>query len=178
MEPQTSNSPIAPQQKPSITKKGAGALPIYAFLALSLVMAGAAFGLSVQKADKAQSITQKEAIDKRLKVLEDADKFSEKEVDKGRYQAVFLVGGQVYFGKITTVTKDTMKLEDVYYLKTGTVDKAGNPAPGTDVSLVKLGKELHAPDDAMIIERKNVSFWENLKAEGQVSKAIATYKQQ
>jgi len=30
----------------------------------------------------------------------------------------------------------------------------------------------------MYLERKNVQFWENLKSDGQVSKAIATYEKQ
>jgi hypothetical protein len=29
-----------------------------------------------------------------------------------------------------------------------------------------------------VIERKNLSFWENLKSDGQVSKTIKSYKQQ
>ena len=42
--------------------------------------------------------------------------------------------------------------------------------------LQKLGSELHGPEDQMVINRDQVQFWENLKDDGQVVKAITTYK--
>lgn len=91
------------------------------------------------------------------------------ELDRSAHQAVFLTDGQVYFGKITRLSRDHIKLTEVFYLN---VNDAEN---NNDVSLVKLGCELHGPDDMMIINRDNVSFWENLKAEGRVSTAIAQW---
>lgn len=91
----------------------------------------------------------------------------EKDVAKDRYQAVFMTNGQVYFAKITTISKETMKLTDIFYLQGNGADAA---------PLAKLGDELHGPEDAMIVERKQVLFWENLKADGKVAKAIADYK--
>ena len=44
------------------------------------------------------------------------------------------------------------------------------------VQLVKLGNELHGPEDAMYINRQSVLFWENLKNDGKVAKAIAADK--
>jgi hypothetical protein len=125
-----------------------------------------------QKSDQTLAVA---GLTKRLKLVEDATRYTEEQVDKNRFQAVFINGGQVYFGKITKFTETTMKLEDIYYLKTGSVDKSGNPTT-TDASLVKLGNELHAPEDVMFIERKNLLFWENLKNEGQVAKAIVDYQ--
>ena len=38
-------------------------------------------------------------------------------IDTGKYQAVFLSNGQVYFGNLTIVNDDFMKLTNVFYLE-------------------------------------------------------------
>jgi hypothetical protein len=48
----------------------------------------------------------------------------------------------------------------------------------TSVSLVKLGCELHEPFDKMLINRDQVTFWENLQDGGQVAKAVSTFEKQ
>src|ERR1044071_7238063 len=152
--PQTQQTPpvppasTVPASSTSSSRSGLHKIATIVIGILVFVALGAALTailLTTNKADK----TQQTSTEKRIAAIEDAEKYTEKEVDKSRYQAVFLASGQVYFGKITEINKDTFKLEDIYYLKTGSVDKAGNPTAGADVSLVKLGKELHAPDDVM-----------------------------
>ncbi len=93
----------------------------------------------------------------------------ESNLDKDSLQSVFLKNGQVYFGKITAITENTLTLEDIYYLK----DNGGG-----DTSLVKLGNELHGPQDKMFIERLEITFWENLKNDSEVTKAIQEFKKQ
>jgi hypothetical protein len=96
-------------------------------------------------------------------------------VDKTKFQAVFLNGGQVYFGRITAVNSNYIKLNDIYYLRVNQqVQPNGSTANG-DVQLVKLGCELHGPQDQMVINSEQVIFWENLKDDGQVVKAITKY---
>lgn len=101
-------------------------------------------------------------------------------VDTTKLQAVFLETGQVYFGKVDpdTMTNKSFVLNNIYYLQTSnsgaTNDQAA--AANTNVSLVKLGCELHAPFDKMIINRDQVTFWENLQDNGQVAKAVATFE--
>ncbi|CAN5185354.1 hypothetical protein BH09PAT3_BH09PAT3_1660 [soil metagenome] len=98
-------------------------------------------------------------------------------VDKNKLQAVFLQTGQVYFGNVTTLNKDYFVVSNIYYLQTsstGTDAAAANS--NTSVSLVKLGCELHAPYDQMVINRDQVTFWENLQDDGQVAKAVTTFK--
>ncbi|HET8669104.1 MAG TPA: hypothetical protein VFM05_00340, partial [Candidatus Saccharimonadales bacterium] len=46
----------------------------------------------------------------------------------------------------------------------------------TSFSLVKLGCELHGPLDQMVINREQVTFWENLGTEGKVTKAIEEWR--
>lgn len=101
-------------------------------------------------------------------------------IQKDKYQAVFLTNGQVYFGKITGQNAKTVYLQEIFYLTpTQTVqpnDKDKNKSP--DYTLVKLGCELHGPQDLMVIERSQISFWENLKDEGKVVQGIKQFKQQ
>lgn len=100
-------------------------------------------------------------------------------VNTDEYQAVFLNGGQVYFGKIGSLNSDYVRLADIYYLRVNQQVQPGQENQAqNNVSLVKLGCELHGPQDVMVINREQVIFWENLKADGQVSKAVEEFKKQ
>ncbi len=105
------------------------------------------------------------------------------------YQAVFLDNGQVYFGKFRSVSRDLWSLTDIYYLRAGTIQPAspagGQAAPtggqagqeGTgQIDLIKLGAELHAPRDEMIINKEHVIFYEDLGEGGEVMKLIRKHK--
>jgi hypothetical protein len=98
-------------------------------------------------------------------------------VNKDRVQAVFLTNGQVYFGKISEVNAKYVDLQDIYYLNSQqqSTDAQSQTQP-TSFSLVKLGCELHGPADQMLINRDQVSFWENLTTDGKVAKAIDQWK--
>lgn len=105
-------------------------------------------------------------------------------VASDRYQAVFLTNGQVYFGKISSMTSATVTMEDIYYLQQGVqgqdqADEQGPTSPtNTQLQLTKLGKELHGPEDIMYIERSQVLFWENLRDDSEVVKNIELEKKQ
>lgn len=93
------------------------------------------------------------------------------------YQAVFLTNGQVYFGKITQMTATDVTIEDIYYLQVeGQIQPEREGQQQPRLSLVKLGNELHGPQDKMIINRDHVLFWENLKDDGRVVTAIKDHK--
>jgi hypothetical protein len=104
-------------------------------------------------------------------------------IDGSRYQAVFFTNGQVYFGKLENLNGSYFKLTDIFYLQTPTDDDSKNPQntsdqQNSDVQLVKLGSEIHGPEDEMIIGKEQVLFFENLKKDGKVSDSIAKYKTQ
>lgn len=105
-------------------------------------------------------------------------KSEEKFVDGSKMQAVFLNNGQVYFGNITELNSDYLNLANIYYLRVNQQVQPGKEASQNDVSLVKLGCELHGPQDLMTVNREQVTFWENLKDDGQVAKAVAEYVKQ
>jgi 4-amino-4-deoxy-L-arabinose transferase-like glycosyltransferase len=100
---------------------------------------------------------------------------SESQIMADRYQALFLTNGQVYFCKLTDVDAKYVKCHDIYYLQ---VQQAVQPADNKNnnqqpqVSLAKLGSELHGPEDVMYVNRDQVLFWENLKNDGKVVQAI------
>lgn len=108
-----------------------------------------------------------------------APKAESKYVDSSKLQAVFLNTGQVYFGNVKNLNKKYVVLTNIYYLQTSQTANAGTEAnANANVSLVKLGCELHEPLDQMVINRDQVTFWENLGDNGQVAKAVATFEKQ
>lgn len=100
-------------------------------------------------------------------------------VNPTKLQAVFLNTGQVYFGNIKNLNQRYLVLDNIYYLQTsGGSTTAGTTAANSSVSLVKLGCELHSPYDQMVINRTQVTFWENLQDTGQVAKAVQAFEKQ
>ena len=107
-------------------------------------------------------------------------------IDSSKYQAVFLVNGQIYFGKLHDLNGDSMKLTDVFYIQTkqntstqtdkkNSQDAQSNIDENT-VTLLRLGDtEIHAPEDTMIIGKQQILFYENLKPKGKVAQSIASY---
>jgi len=97
------------------------------------------------------------------------------QIKSDKYQAVFLTDGQIYFGKLTSLGTKYATLEDIYYLQVQQQvqpDRSTDSATKQQVSLAKLGNELHGPEDMMHINVDQILFWENLKADGQVVTAI------
>ena len=82
--------------------------------------------------------------------------------DPTRWQAVFINNGQVYFGRLQRSRGDYTLLKNVYYLQ---VSQALQPASSTTRSafeIVKLGGELHGPEDEMYFLKSAILFWENM----------------
>ncbi|HEY8655385.1 MAG TPA: hypothetical protein VIN34_01460 [Candidatus Limnocylindria bacterium] len=93
------------------------------------------------------------------------------QIDRNTYQAVFLTGGQVFFGHATS-GDEVIALSDVFYLTPNT----DSSQPQQLGSLVKRGTELHGPREPMLIERRQVLFVENMRDDSQVVQAIKRFK--
>lgn len=121
------------------------------------------------------------------------------------YVAVFLSNKQVYFGKLNNAESAFPTLTDVFYLrvtqtlapgtagsaqdvsvvKTGkdAKDKTATPAATAtqqlknQLTLIKLGEEIHGPTDSIRINRDQILFVETLKDDSKVVKAINDYRQ-
>lgn len=100
-------------------------------------------------------------------------------VDTSKLQAVFLNTGQVYFGDVESMNSRFVVLTNIYYLQTaGGATGDQQQQANANVSLVKLGCELHEPYDQMVINRDQITFWENLGDNGQVATAVKTFEKQ
>jgi hypothetical protein len=102
------------------------------------------------------------------------------QIDNGKYQAVFFTNGQVYFGKLEKLSGGYFKLNNIYYLQAPTTEDSENLQATTaqqaaDVQLIKLGSEVHGPEDSMVINEDQILFFENLKADGKVTTSIGEY---
>ena len=98
---------------------------------------------------------------------------------------MFLTNGQVYFGKLSETRGDYATLKDIYYLQVVQPPLQGQQQPDQaqtqsqaqpQISLVKLGQELHGPADEMKINRSQILFYEDLKTDSKVVQAINSYK--
>ena len=104
-------------------------------------------------------------------------------IEGDKYQAVFLTNGQVYFGKLTKLSGEYFKLSKIFYLQTQTTSttdtvQAVAEASADNVQLIKLGSEIHGPEDEMVISKSQILFFENTKKDGQVTSAIVKYYNQ
>lgn len=92
--------------------------------------------------------------------------------EAGKWQAVFLENGQVYFGRLATGGRNYVTLSNVYYLKAaGDLSDAG-----ATINLIKLGGELHGPEDVLHIPADKILYWENLKDTSAVVQRIGAAK--
>jgi hypothetical protein len=106
-------------------------------------------------------------------------------IDATKYQAVFFTSGQVYFGKLQQINHDYFMLTKVFYIQASSTSAASSTNPqkastdkNSDLQLIKLGSEVHGPDDEMVISKAQVLFFENLKKDGKVTISIDKFLSQ
>ena len=102
-------------------------------------------------------------------------------IETDKYQVACLQSGECYFGKVTSVTNDVIIIKDVFYVQKSTqtaTDTKTTTASTNNLELIKLGNEVHGPEDMMVLTRSQVLYVENLKSDGKVTQTIQTYHQQ
>jgi hypothetical protein len=92
---------------------------------------------------------------------------------KSEYQAVFLINGQTYIGKLTGAGSDYPMLTDVFYVQSS----VNQETKAVTNVLVKRGKELHGPQ-FMYIKAKSILVIEPVSPDSQVAKLIKEAKAQ
>ncbi|MFZ1360713.1 MAG: hypothetical protein WAS27_01620 [Candidatus Saccharimonadales bacterium] len=103
-------------------------------------------------------------------------------IDTDKYQAVLLTNGESYFGKLTPLNNDFMRLTDVYYLKPQSEDKTTDDnsqqktTADSSFQLIKFGGEVQGPEDEIIVAVKQIIYYENLSPDGKASQAIKQHK--
>lgn len=99
-------------------------------------------------------------------------------VPASTYQAVFLTNGQIYFGHLKPLNRSFMQLNDVYYLQEDVLEVPSETEDGMteqkpQLSVIRLGEELHQPQNGMMLNKEHILFWENLKQDSQIIEAIS-----
>jgi len=158
-------------EKPKPTKKCSGKAMGSFITVVFILLVLVAIGFVVDKYTDVSLFGQKSA---------NVEDNNEPIVVNGEYTAVFLTNGQVYFGKVASVRGDNTVLIDIYYLQVSNPLQQTPPAQASQqpqLSLVKLGNELHGPQDEMVINNDHILFTERLKGDGKVVQAIAKYQQ-
>jgi hypothetical protein len=85
-----------------------------------------------------------------------------------QYQAVLLINGAVYYGKLSDYGTRHPMLEDVFYI----VSKTDPDTKQVSNILVKRGKELHGPDK-MYLNPSQIVFVEPVGADSKVAQLIS-----
>ena len=90
-------------------------------------------------------------------------------VGRARYQAVFLVSGQTYFGHYFDRLGPYARIDGVYYIQ----PVAGeDPEQPPQSRIVRRGAELHAPLPTVLVAKTAVLFVEDLQPGSPVAEFI------
>ena len=92
-------------------------------------------------------------------------------IQDGKYYAVFLTNGGVYFGQLSGFGTPYPVLTDVYYVR----DSVNQEAKVAASTLIKRGREWHSPD-RMILNEKAIAFIEPVGKDSRVYKLIEESK--
>lgn len=89
------------------------------------------------------------------------------------WSGVFLTNGQAYFGHLYSAPGDYVILRDVHYVL-ATQLQSQDPAQqaGTQLSLQRLGSEIHGPLSEMRIAKTQILFIERLRPDSPLIQAI------
>jgi hypothetical protein len=120
---------------------GRSTLPLIAALLVGLLLGGLAASLLLNKDDDTTS----------------ADPFAGV-VDTARYQAVILSNDKVYFGKLTNASDQFFELQQAFFLRETRENATAEPVR----ALLPVNREIHAPDNTMLIRKEEVVLVENL----------------
>ena len=86
-----------------------------------------------------------------------------------RYQVVYLLTGQVYFGKLQNTSGEYLTLKNAYTLQDSTSEDA---AAENTSNILQVSRQVYGPEDSMAIRADQVQFWQNLRSDSKVTQAI------
>ncbi len=93
-----------------------------------------------------------------------------------RYQAVYVETGQVYFGKLKNIDGRYLRIEGAYVARAQDIPPNATEEQkatlNANVSLAKVSEQVYGPEDALEIRADKVIFWQDLKTDSKVTKAI------
>jgi hypothetical protein len=89
-------------------------------------------------------------------------------IDEARYQAVILSNDKVYFGKIEEVSDEFYRLDDAFFLRETRASAEAEP----ERALLPINREIHAPENSMLIRKDEVVLVENLADDSPIQTEI------
>lgn len=84
-----------------------------------------------------------------------------------RYQAVFLVNGQAYFGEYRDRLGPYAKIENVFYIQ-----QSPQQDESVQTRILRRGSELHAPHPVLLVPKSSVQFVEDLRPDSSIAQFI------
>jgi len=94
-----------------------------------------------------------------------------------QWTGVFLTNGQAYFGHFYSGPGEYAILRDVYYVLTQQLQSQDlKAAPAPQLSLQRLGGEIHGPQGEMRISKQQILFVEELRPDSPLVQAIFQLK--
>jgi hypothetical protein len=97
------------------------------------------------------------------------------------WRALFLTNGEVFFGHITRQNQNVVELKDVYYYKISRQSQAVSGSANAidnqeqQLSLAKLGEEIHGPTDYLAVNWSQIMYIEKLRSDSRIVSAIKRY---
>jgi len=93
------------------------------------------------------------------------------------WRGVFLTNNQAYFGHVLWMPfTGTITLRDVYYVQMSGPIQPASEGNQPQLTVIKLGNEIHGPRDVMMIPKASVLFFEDLRSDAPIVKAIEEYQ--
>ena len=89
-------------------------------------------------------------------------------IDDARYQAVILSNDKVYFGKMEAVSDEFYRLDDAFFLRETRASADAEP----ERALLPINREIHAPENSMLIRKDEVVLVENLADDSPIQTEI------
>jgi hypothetical protein len=93
-------------------------------------------------------------------------------IDTSRYQSVILTNDKVYFGQLKTVSATYYELDNAFFLRETRESADAEPVR----ALLPVNREIHAPENTMLIRKAEVVLVENLAKDSPILTEIKRQK--
>lgn len=93
-------------------------------------------------------------------------------INRGGLQVVYMTSGQAYFGKLQNTSGEYLVLKTPYTAQDVQTDTKENKEAQSQTTLLKVSEQQYGPEDVMSLKSNQVLFWQNLRGDSKVSKAI------
>ena len=94
-------------------------------------------------------------------------------INPGQFQGVYLNNGQEYFGHLEEMNADYVLLKDVHFLRT-----KDEKSPQQSIDVIRMVDSVHSPENVMYIPKEQIIFWQNIRQDSPLAKAILDAQRQ